>query len=134
MSRRWLSAGPRARVFHLRLSGCCGCGDVVDMLLRGRFKECPGIVECSSPRHAGLVVVTGLWNEELLAPGLAVIGQAPTSRKVMFAGDCALGRGPFAERIKHLGIAPEGLDVDAAVAGCPFSIEALSEGIRDVVS
>jgi len=133
MSARRFGPQRQTPVFHIRLGCCGGCGDVVDMLLRGRLKGCPPLFECASPRHAELIVVTGLWNEELAERARAVIDQAPDARKVVFAGDCALGGGPFAERVKHLGVQPEGLEPDSTMGGCPCTIEALCEEVRHVV-
>jgi hypothetical protein len=64
-------------VFHVRI-GCCGaCGDMVDAVLRDSFKGRPPVAECDSPRHAGLIIVSGMWNEGLAGPALDVISQAP---------------------------------------------------------
>jgi Ni,Fe-hydrogenase III small subunit len=132
VSRRRLHLWRQTPVFHVRLGGCRACGDMADMVLRGSLEQCPPVVECGSPRHAALMIVTGLWSEEIAGTALAVTGQGPSSRKLILAGDCALGRGVFARRIKHLGSVPEGLEADIEVAGCPCSIEALCEGMRDV--
>lgn len=91
-------------------------------------------LECSSPRHAGLVVVTGCWTPELGGAGLEVIAQAPSTRRLALVGDCALGRGFIAEVLGLAGGVGERVTPDLLVPGCPVSFESLVEGVRDVAS
>ena len=119
-------------VFHVRL-GCCGaCGDMVDAVLRDSFKGRPSVAECASPRHAGLIIVSGMWNEGLAGPALDVISQAPDAAKVLVVGDCALGRGLLAEKLGRVEAVSTHVEADAEVLGCPVSIGAISEGVRNV--
>ncbi len=105
---------------------------MVDAVIRGRFARGPRARECASPRHAGLIVVTGLWNVGLAEAALSVIEQAPAARKVMILGDCALGRGPLAAPLKYFDTVADSLSADAEVGGCPISLEAIREGLMDV--
>ena len=118
-------------VFHLRMAGCGGCSDIVDVLLRDRFRGRPRLVECSSPRHAGLVIVSGVLEEEMESGVLNVLAQAPAGVRVLAVGGCATGAGAtpgacpgvsFSERVK----------ADGKVPGCPVTMEALIEGVEDV--
>jgi formate hydrogenlyase subunit 7 len=119
-------------VFHVRL-GCCGaCGDMVDAMLRDTFRGRPPVAECASPRHAGLIIVSGMWNEGLAGPALDVIAQAPEAAKILVVGDCALGRGLLAERLGRLEAVSVHVEADAEVFGCPVSIDAIGEGVRNV--
>ena len=118
-------------VFHLRMGGCSGCAEMVDMVLRdGRWPG--GSHECSSPRHAALLIVTGLWTPGLADSALAVVSQAPVTRRVLAAGDCALGRGIIAGcgRPGHRATAP--LEPDLEITGCPVEAAAVSEAVRRV--
>lgn len=116
-------------VFHIRMGGCSGCADMVDSLLRdGRW---PGrLQECSSPRHAELIIISGLWTPGLADAASRVISQAPASCRIMLLGDCALGVGFFSGRA--------GRDTEAGpaegieLAGCPVVPAALEEAVRRV--
>ncbi|MHB8894765.1 MAG: NADH-quinone oxidoreductase subunit B family protein [Candidatus Geothermincolia bacterium] len=119
-------------VFHIRLGGCGGCGDIVDAMLRDRYKGRPSVFECSSPRHASLFIVSGMWSEGAEGPVREVIAQAPEGTRILVAGDCALGRGLLAGSLEGMIAVAERIDVDAKVAGCPFTLAALGEGVRDV--
>lgn len=119
-------------VFHVRLGCCGGCGDMVDAMLRDSFEGRPAVAECASPRHAGLVIISGLWNEGLAGPALDVIAQAPDAAKVLVVGDCALGRGLLAGRLSRIESASAYVEADAEVMGCPVSVEAIGEGVKNV--
>lgn len=121
----------RVGVFHVRLGFCGGCGDLADVVLRDRFEGRGPLVECDSPRHARLLVVTGLWRPGVSEPALEVIEQAPVGRKIILIGDCALGRGPMIESLRAAAL-PEGLKPDLEVPGCPVSIKTICERISDV--
>ena len=121
----------RAPVFHVRLGFCGGCGDIVDIVLRDRFEGRGPLVECDSPRHARLLVVSGLWRPGITEAALEVIEQAPDGSRIILVGDCALGRGPLLEPIRASAL-PEGLDTRDEVGGCPVSIKTVCERISDV--
>jgi len=89
-------------------------------------------VECSSPRHADVVVVTGEWTEGLAGPALAVLDQAPVSSKLVVVGDCALGQGPFALRLKTAGSITDFAEPDLEIVGCPVAVNLLGEELSNV--
>lgn len=120
----------RVPVFHVRLGGCCGCGDMVDMLLRGRERGRPRVTECGSPRHAGLLIISGPWNGGLAGAVAEVVEQSPDVAKILAVGDCALGRGPLLEAARSTETLTEHIMVDLEVAGCPVSLDDLGEAIR----
>lgn len=119
-------------VFHLRMAGCNGCGEVIDATLRGRTRGACRIVECSSPRHADLIVVSGCWTPGLSEAALAVISQAPERRILIAAGDCATGSGTIAETFKTGRTVADYMEVDLETEGCPVRIEGFTEGVRRV--
>jgi Ni,Fe-hydrogenase III small subunit len=121
----------RMDVFHVRMGGCSGCAQVVDSALRnGRW---PGrLGECSSPRHASLIVVSGLWTPGLTGPALDVISQAPEGCLVLLAGDCALGTGTFGTRGSQGVEAPPGGAQRVRISGCPLSEGSLREAVHRV--
>jgi formate hydrogenlyase subunit 7 len=121
-------------VFHLRLGGCGGCADMVDAALRGRGRGTPVAVECSSPRQAALVIVTGVWSEGLASSARAVVAQAPRGARILAVGDCSGGLGELADSLGGIESAAEQLAAGAVVRGCPPSVREVLEGVRDVSS
>jgi Ni,Fe-hydrogenase III small subunit len=126
---------PRARrisVFHVRMGGCAGCGEMVDTLLRDRIRGAPRLSECDSPRHADLLVVTGFPAEELDRAALTVVSQAPSARRLVVVGDCALGGATPADRLREAGGVARYLEPDRELPGCPVALESIIEGVLDV--
>jgi len=119
-------------VFHVRLAGCGACRDAVDGWLRGSDPGRRVFRECSSPRHASLVVVTGCLTEGLDEAASLVVEQAPSERKVVVVGDCATGRGETVALLEGCIGAAEHIHPDAEAPGCPASLEAIVAGVRDV--
>lgn len=127
------AAGKRGlKVFHVRLGGCGGCSDVVDAFLRDRTGGRISVMECSSPRHAALIVVSGVWDEGLARSAAQVLTQAPDGCRILIAGDCGLGEGPLAEALGGAGSVADHVDADGHVSGCPLSLDSLAEGVDDV--
>lgn len=118
-----------AIIFHVRVGGCGGCGDVVDNWIRSSRNSRKRLVECSSPRHAELVIVSGCGPELLEEVVLSVTEQTPRECRVLLVGDCALGRGPFGAdngRVKQYG--RDAGDV-SIIEGCPADEDSIAEGV-----
>lgn len=103
---------------------------MVDMLLRGAGAGRLGVAECGTPRHAGLLVVTGAWNRGQARAATEVVGQAPGSVRVLVVGDCALGGGLLLEASREPESVREHVSADLEVAGCPIEAEEFMEAIR----
>lgn len=88
------------------------------------------MVECDTPRHADIVVVTGSLTEPLSEAAIAVISQAQDAKQLFLVGDCALGEGPIAGwkpgKDKMVGLEP------VLIRGCPVTLESLVKGVSDV--
>ncbi|MBU4194393.1 MAG: hypothetical protein KKE79_06180 [Actinobacteria bacterium] len=123
--------GKELSVFHVRAGGCDGCGEMVDIFLCERFRATPRVVECGTPRHADILIVTGSWTGELREAALTVISQAPAARMLMVVGDCALGEGLIDGRTWDTDEMGD-LKPDLEVRGCPVTLELLGKGVRDV--
>jgi Ni,Fe-hydrogenase III small subunit len=88
--------------------------------------------EASSPRHAGVVIVTGCWSDDLAASVRLVVSQAPDTRRVVVVGDCALGRGVLAGRLRLPPGFSSNIRPDREVAGCPVETGRLLKEVHDV--
>lgn len=117
-------------VFHVRAGGCGGCGDIVDNWIRFSGGSSWRPVECLSPRHAGLIIITGCNSESCEEAALSVVEQAPEGCRVLLVGDCGRGLGPFIdENEKAARSAVEGR-ADSAVEGCPVEEDSIVRGVK----
>lgn len=122
---------PEVPVFHVRLGGCGGCGEMVEELFDEGARTRPLIRKCSSPRHARLLLVTGFLTESLAGPFASVAAKAPRDCPVITAGFCSGGETAALPK-DYLPISAV-VEPQLVLDGCPVTVESVLEGIRDVV-
>lgn len=116
-------------IFHVRAGGCGGCGDVVDSWIRLSRDSRKKPIECSSPRHAELVIVTGCGGGLLKEAVLLVIEQAPKECRVLLVGDCALGRCPFGDEKETAEQSGCFAGEVSRIEGCPVDEVSIAGGV-----
>jgi len=121
------------QVRHVDAGSCNGCevelgsafGPVYDA-------ERYGARLVASPRHADLVLVTGVVTRNMLEPLRRTVEATPRPRLVLAVGDCARSCGVFAGAYGVAGAVADAVDVDLEVAGCPPEPAAIVEALRRV--
>lgn len=122
--------GRSLSVRHLDVGSCNGCdveihqttSPVVDL---ERF----GIRFVASPRHADVLLVTGVVTRNLAEALVKTIEATPLPRAVVALGACGITGGIFAKSPHVLGGAPRLVDVDVVVPGCPPPPESILAGL-----
>ena len=136
LAGRELSATIRRRlarslhVRHLDAGSCNGCDWEIAALLNPyhdlqRF----GIDVVASPRHADLLLVTGIMTRNLEEAALMAYDAMAEPRLVVAVGACAISGGVFAGSYAGRDGIGEVLPVDVFVPGCPPRPEALIHGL-----
>ena len=121
--------GRSAHVRHLDAGSCNGCDWEVNALLNPYHDvQRLGIDFVASPRHADVLLVTGVVTRNLEEAVLRTYEAMPEPRLVVAVGACAVSGGVFADSPVVRGLAGL-IPVDAYVPGCPPRPEALIEGI-----
>ena len=133
-----LAGRPRAlwgsvQVRHVDAGSCNGCeveigaafGPVYDV-------ERYGARLVASPRHADVVLVTGVVTHNMLEPLRRTVDATPRPRLVLAVGDCARNCGAFAGAYGVAGSVVDVVDVDLEVPGCPPEPSAVVEALRRV--
>lgn len=108
------------QVRHVDAGSCNGCeielgaafGPVYDA-------ERYGARLVASPRHADVVLVTGVVTRNMAEPLRLTVAATPQPRVVMAVGDCARDCGMFRGAYGVVGAAGDVVPVDLTVAGCP---------------
>ena len=129
--RRALAGSVQIR--HVDAGSCNGCeielgaafGPVYDA-------ERYGARLVASPRHADVVLVTGVVTRNMLEPLRRTVEATPRPRLVIAVGDCARSCGVFAHGYGVAGAAADAVDVDLEVPGCPPEPQAIIEALRKV--
>jgi Ni,Fe-hydrogenase III small subunit len=117
-------------VRHLDTGSCNGCDWEIAALLNPYHDISRlGIDFVASPRHADLLLVTGVMTRNLEQAALRTYEAMPEPRLVVAVGACAISGGVFAGSYAARDGVGEVLPVDVYVPGCPPRPEALIGGL-----
>lgn len=88
-----------------------------------------GLRFVASPRHADVLMVTGPVTHNMREALERTHAATPAPKWVVAVGDCAAGRGLFAESYATMGSVAAVLPVDLHIRGCPPDPTALLKGL-----
>lgn len=121
-------------VFHLNSGSCNNCDIEIIEVLTSRFDvERFGIVLEGSPRHADVLLVTGIVTKQTASRLKRIYEQAPNPKVVVAIGECASSGGIFRDSYHMAGPLDKVIPVDVYVLGCPPRPQAIIEGIIKAV-
>ncbi|MHB1592836.1 MAG: NADH-quinone oxidoreductase subunit B family protein [Streptosporangiaceae bacterium] len=116
---------------HVDAGSCNGCEIEISAAFGPVYDaERFGARLTASPRHADGVLVTGSVTRNMAVPLAKTIEAVPQPRVIVACGDCALGRGLFAD---GYGVDDSGSAMptpDLAIPGCPPSPDAITQAFR----
>ncbi|HEY3013728.1 MAG TPA: oxidoreductase [Nocardioides sp.] len=121
------------QIRHVDAGSCNGC----EIELAAAFgpvydAERYGARLVASPRHADVVLVTGVVTRNMLEPLRRTVDATPLPRLVLAVGDCARNCGAFAGAHGVAGAVHDAVDVDLEVAGCPPEPQQIIDTVRKV--
>jgi len=122
--------GRSLHVRHLDAGSCNGCDWEIAALLNPYHDvQRLGIDFVASPRHADLLLVTGIMTRNLAEAAVRTYEAMPEPRLVVAVGACAISGGVFAGTYAGRDGVASTLPVDVFVPGCPPRPEAIIEGL-----
>ena len=122
--------GRSLHIRHLDAGSCNGCDWEIAALLNPYHDvQRLGIDFVASPRHADLLLVTGIMTRNLEDAARRTYEAMPEPRLVVAVGACAISGGVFAGSYAGRDGIGEVLPVDVFVPGCPPRPEALIHGL-----
>lgn len=122
-----------ASVRHVDAGSCNGCEIEVGAVFGPVYDaERYGARLVASPRHADVVLVTGVVTRNMLEPLRRTVEATPTPRVVLAVGDCARDCGALAGAYGVVGPVAAAAPVDLSVPGCPPEPEAIVTALRTV--
>jgi len=117
-------------VFHLAASACNNCDiELLDCLTPRHDVERFGIVLVGSPRHADVLLVSGIVNRQSIEKFRHVYEEVPKPKLVVAIGACAASANMFRDSYNFVKPVDEIIPVDVYVPGCPPKPEAIISGI-----
>ncbi len=117
-------------MLHFNTGACNGCDIEVVALLTPRYDvERFGVKLKPSPRHADVLVVTGVVTKQCVSRLKRIYEQMPSPKFVMAIGACACSGGIFQGCYGVYKRLDEVIPVDVYVPGCPPKPEAMMQGV-----
>jgi Ni,Fe-hydrogenase III small subunit len=122
--------GRSLHIRHLDAGSCNGCDWEIAALLNPYHDiQRLGIDFVASPRHADLLLVTGIMTRNLEDAARRTYEAMPEPRLVVAVGACAISGGVFAGTYAGKDGIGDVLPVNVLVPGCPPRPEALIHGL-----
>jgi Ni,Fe-hydrogenase III small subunit/ferredoxin len=122
------------QIRHLDAGGCNGCEWELNQLQSPRVDlQRFGYDFVASPRHADLLMVTGVVTRNLELALVRTLDAMPRPRLVVAMGACAISGGIFGTSYASLGGADRVVAVDAYLSGCPPRPWAVLRALRLVL-
>ncbi len=117
-------------IFHVNTGSCNNCDIEIVAALTPRFDvERFGLQLEGSPRHADVLVVTGIVNRQAAARVKRIYEQTPDPKFVVAVGNCPVTGGIFREGYNFAGPLDKVIPVNAYVVGCPPRPQAIIDGV-----
>jgi Ni,Fe-hydrogenase III small subunit len=121
-------------VRHVDAGSCNGCEHELTLASAPYYDlQRFGFGVVASPRHADVLLVTGVVTTRMHEPLLAAYNAMPEPRRVVALGDCALGCGVLGLGSELVGPVEDILPVDLRVRGCPPAPDAIAKALVELV-
>ncbi len=122
--------GRSLAIRHVDAGSCNACDFEMSAMLNPVYDIAQyGIDFVASPRHADLLMVTGVVTRNLRSALEATLKATPTPRLVMAVGACACSGKVFGDTYAQEGAVDKIVPVDIYVPGCPPRPQAILYGL-----
>lgn len=120
-------------LFSINTGSCNACDQEIAALHAARYGLARrGIAIALSPRHADILLVTGVLTPRSRKAARAVWEQLAEPRAIVAIGDCPINGSVFGRAEQAAG-AGEVLPVDVEVPGCPPTPALILQGIEEAI-
>ncbi len=121
-------------LFPLNSASCNGCDQEIQALRAARYAlEEGGIAFAASPRHADILLLTGILTPRSRPAAWRVLEQLAEPRAVIAVGDCPINGSVFRAG-QDAAPAGEPFPIDVELPGCPPSPTLILEAIEAAVN
>ncbi len=118
---------------HVDAGSCNGCEHELTLASAPQYDlQRFGFGVVASPRHADVLLVTGVVTARMREPLLAAYNAMPEPRRVAAFGDCALGCGLLGLDTELAGPVDAILPVDVRIPGCPPAPGAVAAALAEL--
>jgi Ni,Fe-hydrogenase III small subunit len=126
--------GRSLAVRHVDAGSCNGCEHELT-LTSGPYCDLQrfGLAVVASPRHADVLLVTGVVTTRMREPLLTAYAAMPEPRRVAALGDCALGLDMLGAAGDLVGGVDSVFQVDLRIPGCPPTPDAIAAALLTLI-
>jgi Ni,Fe-hydrogenase III small subunit len=125
--------GRSLAVRHVDAGSCNGCEHELTLAAAPQYDlQRFGFGVVASPRHADVLLVTGVVTTRMHEPLLTAYRAMPEPRLVAAFGDCALGCGLLGLDSELAGPVDAILPVDLRIPGCPPTPDAVAAALAEL--
>ncbi len=122
--------GRSLAIRHVDAGSCNGCEHELTMAASPYYDlQRFGLGVVASPRHADVLLVTGVVTTRMRGPLVTAYGAMPEPRRVAILGDCALGCNVLGSDDVLVGPVDAVLPVDLRIPGCPPAPAEIAEAL-----
>ena len=129
------AAGRSPWLYRINTGSCNGCDvELVTTALIPRFDiERLGCKYCGSPKHADIVLVTGLMTARLKDKVLKLYAEVPDPKVTVAVGICPTSGCVYSGSYAVDGPVDGYLPIDINILGCPPRPQAIIAGVADAI-
>lgn len=121
-------------LIKISCGGCNGCDIEATAFTTPRYDvERFGCIMKNNPRHADILIVTGIVNKQIRERLVQIYEQMAEPKAVIAVGACPISNGIFYDSYNIAGPLDKVIPVDVYVPGCPPKPEAMINGILKAV-
>jgi Ni,Fe-hydrogenase III small subunit len=126
--------GRSLAIRHVDAGSCNGCEHELT-LAAGPYYDLQryGLGVVASPRHADVLLVTGVVTTRMHEPLLTAYRAMPEPRRVAALGDCALGCNLLGLETELVGPVEDLLPLDLRIPGCPPAPDAIAAALLRLI-
>jgi len=122
-------------LYRINAGSCNGCDvELATTACIPRYDvERLGCQYCGSPRHADIVLITGVMTARVKDKVLRLCEERPDPKETVAVGICPISGGVFRESYAVCGPLDKYIPVDVNVVGCPPRPQAILEGVAKAI-
>lgn len=123
-------------LYRINTGSCNGCDvELVTTALIPRYDiERLGCKYCGSPKHADIVLVTGLMTARLKPKVLKLFAEIPEPKVTVAVGICPASGCVYAGSYAVEGPVDQHIPIDINILGCPPRPQAIIAGVADAIA
>ena len=123
-------------LYRINAGSCNGCDvELATTACIPRYDvERLGCQYCGSPRHADIVLITGVLTKRVKDKALRLFEEIPDPKVTVAVGICPISGGVFRESYAVCGQLDEFIPIDVNVPGCPPRPQAIIEGVAKAIA